>query len=171
MRWVSRHPRSSSYSGENPWLSWFICKTFPSWHATKIKLSATSVGCLTSSNLLPVPGFNPLGATHHALSIFLDNPSRCEAHRESPSAFHRCGRFSFPANARFTFLSCAIFPPVCLIRLSHGVFAIIPQRTTQQRKKCFFSFFPLAYFHDDMAQILLPSRSAMAAHNLVGHCS
>ena len=125
-----------------------------------------SVGCLTSYNLLP-PGLHPLRAQHLPyIHIFYSPFSFREPSRATPcftgTAFAR-----FPPTSVYFTLLCTS-PPICLNRSSHGVCSHISTHSKGRTFFIFFFFFPVAYFHDDMAQLLLPSRSAMAAHDLAG---
>ena len=140
MRGVSRHPRSSSYSGGTPWLSWFTYETFPLWHPNKTKQSTTSVGCQTSYNLLPVPGPHPSAQHMPYLYIFVTLP-RYEAHREPPHA-SRVRSSLVSCQQWFTLLSCVISPPICLIQLSHRVCYHTSTHSKGRQFFFSFSFFP-----------------------------
>ena len=135
MQWASRHHRFSSYSNGNPWLSWFICATFPFYPPNKTRQSMISVGCLTSYNLLP-PELHPLRAQHLPyIHIFCSQLSFREPSRATTcftgTAF---ARFP-PTSVHFTIPRNS--PPICLNRSSHGVCS---QNQHAQQRKNIFSF-------------------------------
>jgi hypothetical protein len=84
--------------------------------------------------------------------------------------FYGYGLCSFPADVGLFYYTVQLPANLPQQIESRG---LLSNQHAQQRKNIFlfFFFFPVAYFHDDMAQLLLPSRSAMAAHDLAGQCS